>query len=187
MRPTVSNSKLAGNVSAGIEPWAANVFTEQTAKGTFIRKNNELVKVLRKAGINNKDTWDKIMEDGGSVQGIKELDKWCYLEGKMILCSEIENGDRDKIYPVKDVFRTFKEINQMDLVKQAGVRQQYIDQGVSLNLAFPSIASPKWINQVTMEAWKQGIKTLYYMRTESVLRGDIATRAVDPDCVACDG
>jgi len=185
--PTVSNSKLAGNVSAGIEPWAANVFTEQTAKGTFIRKNEELIKVLRKAGINNKDTWDKIMEDGGSVQDIKELDKWCYLGGKMILCSEIENGDRDKIYPVKDVFRTFKEINQMDLVKQAGVRQQYIDQGVSLNLAFPSIASPKWINQVTMEAWKQGIKTLYYMRTESVLRGDIATRAVDPDCVACDG
>mgnify|MGYP003322493627 FL=1 len=185
--PTVSNSKLAGNVSAGIEPWAANVFTEQTSKGTFIRKNNELVKVLRKAGINNRETWDKIMVDGGSVQDIKELDKWCYLEGKMVLCKEITNGDRDKVYPVKDVFRTFKEINQMDLVKQAGVRQQYIDQGVSLNLAFPSIASPKWINQVTMEAWKQGIKTLYYMRTESVLRGDIATRAVDPDCVACDG
>ena len=185
--PTVSNSKLAGNVSAGIEPWAANVFTEQTAKGTFIRKNGELVKVLRKAGVNNRETWDKIMEDGGSVQGIKELDKWCYLAGKMVLCKEITNGDRDKVYPVKDVFRTFKEINQMDLVKQAGVRQQYIDQGVSLNLAFPSIASPKWINQVTMEAWKQGIKTLYYMRTESVLRGDIATRAVDPDCVACDG
>ena len=185
--PTVSNSKLSGNVSPGIEPWAANVFTEQTSKGTFIRKNGELIKVLRKAGINNKDTWDKIMEDGGSIQGIKELDKWCYLDGKMVLCSEIKNGDRDKIYPVKDVFRTFKEINQMDLVKQAGVRQQYIDQSVSLNLAFPSIATPKWINQVTMEAWKQGIKTLYYMRTESVLRGDIATRAVDPDCVACDG
>ena len=185
--PTVSNSKLAGNVSPGIEPWAANIFTEQTSKGTFIRKNTELVKVLRKAGVNNKDTWDKILEDGGSVQGIKELDKWCYLDGKMVLCGEIENGDREKIYPVKDVFRTFKEINQMDLVKQAGVRQQYIDQAVSLNLAFPSIATPKWINQVTMEAWKQGIKTLYYMRTESVLRGDIATRAVDPDCVACDG
>ena len=185
--PTVSNSKLAGNVSAGIEPWAANVFTEQTSKGTFIRKNNELVKVLRKAGINNKETWDKILEDGGSVQDIKELDKWCYLDNKMVLCKDITNGDREKVYPVKDVFRTFKEINQMDLVKQAGVRQQYIDQGVSLNLAFPSIATPKWINQVTMEAWKQGIKTLYYMRTESVLRGDIATRAVDPDCVACDG
>jgi ribonucleoside-diphosphate reductase alpha chain len=185
--PTVSNSKLAGNVSAGIEPWAANVFTEQTAKGTFIRKNTELEKVLRKAGINNRDTWDKIMEDGGSVQDLKDLDGWCYLGGKMIQCSEVSEEDKDKTYPVKDVFRTFKEINQMDLVKQAGVRQQYIDQGVSLNLAFPSIASPKWINQVTMEAWKQGIKTLYYMRTESVLRGDIATRAVDPDCVACDG
>lgn len=185
--PTVSNSKLAGNVSAGIEPWAANVFTEQTSKGTFIRKNTELERVLRKAGVNNKDTWDKILEDGGSVQDIKELDAWCYLGGKMVLCSEISDEDRDKTYPVKDVFRTFKEINQMDLVKQAGVRQQYIDQSVSLNLAFPSIASPKWINQVTLEAWKQGIKTLYYMRTESVLRGDIATRAVDPDCVACDG
>jgi len=185
--PTVSNSKLAGHVSPGIEPWAANIFTEQTSKGTFIRKNGELVKALRKAGINNKDTWDKILADGGSVQDIKELDKWCYLDGKMVLCKDITNGDREKVYPVKDVFKTFKEINQMDLVKQAGIRQQYIDQGVSLNLAFPSIATPKWINQVTMEAWKQGIKTLYYMRTESVLRGDIAERAVDPDCVACDG
>ena len=185
--PTVSNSKLAGNVSAGIEPWAANVFTEQTSKGTFIRKNTELEKVLRKAGINNKDTWDKILADGGSVQDLSELDKWCYLGGKMILCAEIGDEDRTKVYPAKDVFRTFKEINQMDLVKQAGVRQQYIDQGVSLNLAFPSIVEPKWINQVTMEAWKQGIKTLYYMRTESVLRGDIAQRALDPDCVACDG
>ena len=185
--PTVSNSKLAGNVSAGIEPWAANVFTEQTAKGTFIRKNTELTKVLRKAGINNKDTWDKILADGGSVQDLSELDNWCYLDSKMILCEDISDDVRDRTYPVKDVFRTFKEINQMDLIKQAGIRQQYIDQGVSLNLAFPSIVSPKWINQVTMEAWKQGIKTLYYMRTESVLRGDIATRAVDPDCVACDG
>jgi ribonucleoside-diphosphate reductase alpha chain len=185
--PTVSNSKLSGNVSAGIEPWAANVFTEQTSKGTFIRKNTELEKVLRKAGINNKDTWDKILADGGSVQDITELDKWCYLNGKMVLCAEIGDDDRTKTYPVKDIYRTFKEINQMDLVKQAGVRQQYIDQGVSLNLAFPSIVEPKWINQVTMEAWKQGIKTLYYMRTESVLRGDIAQRALDPDCVACDG
>ena len=185
--PTVSNSKLSGNVSAGIEPWAANVFTEQTSKGTFIRKNTELEKVLRKAGINNKDTWDKILADGGSVQDLSELDKWCYLNGKMVLCEEIGDDDRTKTYPVKDVYRTFKEINQMDLVKQAGVRQQYIDQGVSLNLAFPSVVEPKWINQVTMEAWKQGIKTLYYMRTESVLRGDIATRATDPDCVSCDG
>jgi ribonucleoside-diphosphate reductase alpha chain len=185
--PTVSNSKLSGNVSAGIEPWAANVFTEQTAKGTFIRKNLELTKVLRKAGINNKETWDKILEDEGSVQDIKELDNWCYLDGKLMKCSEVKEDENFKTFKVKDVYKTFKEINQLDLVKQAGIRQQYIDQSVSLNLAFPSIASPKWINQVTMEAWKQGVKTLYYMRTESVLRGDIAAAAVDPECAACDG
>ena len=88
---------------------------------------------------------------------------------------------------MKDVFKTFKEINQLELVKQASIRQAYVDQSVSLNLAFPSEASPKWINQVHMEAWKGGIKTLYYMRTESVLRGDIAARAMNPDCLSCDG
>jgi len=185
--PTVSNSKLSGNVSAGIEPWAANVFTEQTAKGTFIRKNPELERVLRKIGINNRDTWDKILEDGGSVQDIGELDKWGFINGKLtneISETTIQNKEVDW---VKDVFKTFKEINQLDLIKQAGIRQQYVDQSVSLNLAFPSQANPKWINQVHLEAWKQGIKTLYYMRTESVLRGDIAIRATDPDCVSCDG
>ena len=161
--PTVSNSKLSGNVSPGIEPWAANVFTEQSAKGTFIRKNPTLVKVLEKAGINNKKTWEKILADGGSVQDIKELDD-----------------------DTKEVFKTFKEINQLELVRQAGIRQQYIDQSVSLNLAFPAEATPKWINQVHLDAWKKGIKTLYYMRTESVLRGDIASKAME-ECVACDG
>ena len=185
--PTVSNSKLSGDVSAGIEPWAANVFTEQTSKGTFIRKNKELEKVLRKVGINTKETWDKIMADGGSIQDLNELDDFRYLDGKLVKKDEISELDYEKSFNIKDVFKTFKEINQLDLVKQAGIRQQYIDQAVSLNLAFPSTATPKWINQVTMEAWKQGIKTLYYMRTESVLRGDIATRAMDPDCLSCDG
>ena len=168
--PTVSNSKLAGNVSPGIEPWAANVFTEQTAKGTFIRKNPTLVKVLRKYKLNNETIWSQILKDGGSIQGIKELD-----------------GIEINETPVKEIFKTFKEINQLELVRQAGIRQQYIDQSVSLNLAFPSEATPKWINKVHMEAWKQGIKTLYYMRTESVLRGDIAERAMSEDCLACDG
>ncbi|MDB4334621.1 ribonucleoside-diphosphate reductase subunit alpha [bacterium] len=162
--PTVSNSKLSGNVSPGIEPWAANVFTEQSAKGTFIRKNPTLEKLLRKKGKNNKDVWNKILEDGGSVQDLDFL------------------TDEEK-----DVYKTFKEINQLELVKQAGIRQQFIDQSVSLNLAFPKEATPKWINKVHMEAWKRGIKTLYYMRTESVLRGDIAAKALDENCMACDG
>ena len=185
--PTVSNSKLAGNVSPGIEPWAANVFTEQSAKGTFIRKNKELTKVLRKAGINTNETWDKIMADGGSVQDIPELDDWGYVNKKLTRISEQESLDLTGFDTVKDVFKTFKEINQLELVNQAGIRQQYVDQAVSLNLAFPSEASPKWINQVHLDAWKKGVKTLYYMRTESVLRGDIAAKAMDPDCLSCDG
>ena len=161
--PTVSNSKLSGNVSPGIEPWAANIFTEQSAKGTFIRKNPTLETILKKQKLNTKEVWDKILADGGSVQDIKGLDE-----------------------DTKEVFKTFKELNQLELVRQAGIRQQYIDQSVSLNLAFPSEATPKWINKVHMDAWRKGIKTLYYMRTESVLRGDIANQAME-DCVACDG
>jgi ribonucleoside-diphosphate reductase alpha chain len=184
--PTVSNSKLSGNVSSGIEPWAANVFTEQTSKGTFIRKNPELRKVLKKIGQDSKEVWDKILADGGSVMGLDFLDEWCYVDGKIIECKEVEGDAQHKCTSVKDVFKTFKEINQLDLVRQAGVRQQYIDQAVSLNLAFPAIADPKWINQVHLEAWKQGVKTLYYMRTESVLRGDIAQQAMNPDCISCE-
>jgi ribonucleoside-diphosphate reductase alpha chain len=171
--PTVSNSKLSGNVSPGIEPWAANVFTEQSAKGTFIRKNPTLKKLLRKLKIDNEKTWGKILKDGGSVQGLKEL-------------KDVMTGPYNDI-PVKDVFKTFKEINQLELINQAGIRQQYIDQSVSLNLAFPSVATPKWINKVHYEAWKKGIKTLYYTRTESVLRGDIAEQAMDDGCLSCDG
>ena len=170
--PTVSNSKLSGNVSPGIEPWAANVFTDQSAKGTFIRKNPTLVDVLDKHNLNTDKIWNKILEDGGSIQGIKQLEK-------------ITLGDHD--IPIKEVFKTFKEINQLDLINQAGIRQQYIDQAVSLNLAFPSQADPKFINKVHLEAWKKGIKTLYYMRTESVLRGDIAKAAMDDNCLSCDG
>ena len=169
--PTVSNSKLSGNVSPGIEPWAANVFTDQSAKGTFIRKNPTLVKLLRKHKLNTNEIWDKILADGGSVQAIDELDS-------VVLANDI---------PAKDVFKTFKEINQLELINQAGIRQQYIDLSVSLNLAFPAEAPPKWINKVHIDAWKKGVKTLYYMRTESVLRGDIAANAMDPGCVSCDG
>ena len=182
--PTVSNSKLAGGISAGIEPVPANIWTDQSAKGTFIRKNKQLEGYLDKIGHDNKKVWDKIMADGGSVQGLKFLDDWCFLKGILMKCKDVPQYQEG--VPFKDVFKTFKEINQLELVKQAGVRQQYVDQAVSLNLAFPKEATPKWINQVHLEAWKQGIKTLYYMRTESVLRGDIAQKAME-DCISCDG
>ena len=191
--PTVSNSKLAGNVSAGIEPWAANVFTEQTAKGTFIRKNPTLERALESIGKDTKETWDQILVDGGSVLGLSWIGDYHVNLGektKPITTKELNKLDSIKqsdYVPLTDVFKTFKEINQLELVKQGGIRQQYVDQAVSLNLAFPKEAEPKFINQVHLEAYEQGIKTLYYMRTESVLRGDIASSATDPDCLSCDG
>ena len=198
--PTVTNSKLSGNVSPGIEPWAANLLTEQTAKGTFIRKNPTLEKVLDTIGKNTKTTWDKILEDGGSVLGLSWIEDYFVSsfsdnDGTSGIQKPLTKKQLDKLptleqadyIPMSDVFRTFKEINQLDLVRQAGIRQQYVDQSASLNLAFPKEAEPKFINQVHLEAYRKGVKTLYYMRTESVLRGDIAAAATDPDCVACDG
>ncbi len=86
----------------------------------------------------------------------------------------------------KEVFLTFKEINQLEIVRQNGIRQKYVDQAISLNLCFDPNDSPKFISTVHKEAWKQGVKTLYYLRTESVLRGDNLQRTAET-CVSCEG
>jgi ribonucleoside-diphosphate reductase alpha chain len=161
--PTVSNSRIS-ECSAGIEPIPANVYTFNGSKGTFIVKNKILEKLLEEKGYNTSKIWDQILVDKGSVQNLPD---------------EILSPEE------KEVFLTFSEINQLELVKQAAIRQKYIDQTQSLNLSFDPTDSPKWINQVHMEAWKLGIKTLYYLRTDSVIRGDIGSRTAD--CLACDG
>ena len=163
--PTVSNSTISGCVSAGIEPIPANVYTFNSAKGTFIRKNTALESYLDEKGHNTEDVWDQIMKDRGSVANLPE-----------------------DIMPVadKEIFLTFAEINQLALVEQAAVRQKYIDQTQSLNLAFDPTDSPKFINLVHQTAWKLGIKTLYYLRTDSVINGDIGSRTAE-DCLSCDG
>ena len=161
--PTVSNSRISG-CSAGIEPQPANVYTFNGAKGTFIVKNPELEKLLKDKGEDNSKVWDQILADDGSVVNLP---------------SSILNEEE------KEIFLTFAEINQLGLVQQAAIRQRYIDQTQSLNLAFAPTDSPRWINQVHMEAWKLGIKTLYYLRTDSVIKGDLGSRTAD--CVSCDG
>ena len=130
--PTVSNSRI-NSCSAGIEPQPANVYVFNGAKGTFIVKNPELEAVLEKKGKNNSKVWDQILADNGSVQNLSYD----------ILTDE-----------EKEVFLIFPEINQLALVQQAAVRQRYIDQTQSLNLSFDLTDSPKWINQVHMEARK---------------------------------
>ena len=162
--PTVSNSRI-NSCSAGIEPHPANIYVFNGAKGTFIVKNPELEKLLEEKGYNTTRVWDQIMADNGSVMG---------LSGDILNESE------------KEIFMTFPEINQLALVQQAATRQKYIDQTQSLNLAFDPTDSPRWINQVHMEAWKLGVKTLYYLRTDSVIKGDLGSRTTE-DCLSCDG
>ena len=162
--PTVSNSRI-NSCSAGIEPHPANIYVFNGAKGTFIVKNPELEKLLEEKGHNTTRVWDQIMADNGSV---------------MRLPGDILSEDE------KEIFMTFPEINQLALVQQAATRQKYIDQTQSLNLAFDPTDSPRWINQVHMEAWKLGVKTLYYLRTDSVIKGDLGSRTTE-DCLSCDG
>jgi len=162
--PTVSNSVICGGISAGIEPLPANVYTFNGAKGTFIRKNKVLEALLESKGENKNKWWDQMLQEGGSVLNLPD---------------NILTADE------KEVFLTFSETNQLELVKQAAERQKYIDQTQSLNLSFDPNDSPKWINQVHMEGWKLGVKTFYYLRTDSVIKGDLGSRMAD--CVSCDG
>ena len=143
--PTTSSSAILGQTSPGIEPFASNYYKAGLAKGNFMRKNKYLAKLLEEKGLDNEDVWREIMLNHGSVQHMKEL-------------SQTE----------KDVFKTFKEISPMEIITQAAQRQQYIDQAQSLNLNIPASLAIKDVNNLMIEAWKMGVKTLYYQRSQSV-------------------
>ena len=143
--PTTSSSAILGQTSPGIEPFASNYYKAGLAKGNFMRKNKYLAKLLEEKGLDNEDVWREIMLNHGSVQHMKEL-------------SQTE----------KDVFKTFKEISPMEIITQAAQRQQYIDQAQSLNLNIPASLAIKDVNNLMIEAWKMGVKTLYYHRSQSV-------------------
>lgn len=143
--PTTSSSAILGQTSPGIEPFASNYYKAGLAKGNFMRKNKYLAKLLEEKGLDNEDIWRDIMLNHGSVQHMTQL-------------SQEE----------KEVFKTFKEISPMEIVTQAAQRQQYIDQAQSLNLNIPSTMPIKDVNKVMIEAWKMGVKTLYYQRSQSV-------------------
>jgi ribonucleoside-diphosphate reductase alpha chain len=161
--PTVSNSIISGGHSPSIEPFAANIFSQKSAKGTFIKKNPGLEALLEIKGKNTTDVWKSINEQSGSVQHLTFL-------------SETE----------KAVFLTAREINQYAIVKQAAQRQKFIDQGQSINLFFGANSDPKYIHGVHLMAWEEGLKSLYYFRTEGVIKGDMASRSKD-ECAACEG
>ena len=158
--PTTSSSSILGQVSAGIEPYSSNYYKAGLAKGNFMRKNKYLQKLLESKGLDNEETWRQIMLDKGSVINVKGL-----------------TSDE------KDIFKTFKEISQADILKQAAHRQKFIDQSQSLNINIPSEVSVKDVNRLIIDAWKDGVKTLYYQRSSSVSK-DLVTNIVS--CSSCE-
>ena len=159
--PTTSSSFILGQVSPSIEPLQSNYFTKDLAKGKFTYKNPYLKELLAEKGKDDAATWKDIMMKGGSVQHLDFL-------------SQEE----------KDVFKTFAEISQMEVVQQAADRQKFIDQGQSLNVMIADEVPLKDVNQLVIKAWELGIKTLYYQR------GVNKAQAVGRDilnCAVCEG
>jgi ribonucleoside-diphosphate reductase alpha chain len=140
--PTTSSSFILGQVSPSIEPLNSNYFVKNLAKGKFTYRNPHLEKLLETKGKNTDEVWDTILFKGGSVQ-------------------HLEYFSQDE----KDVFKTFGEISQKEVIIQAAARQKYIDQGQSLNIMIPPDTSPKDVNQLMIFAWENGIKSLYYQRS----------------------
>ena len=139
--PTTSSSFILGQVSPSVEPLNSNYFVKDLSKGKFTYKNPYLEAVLEKHGKNDRAIWQSILIKGGSVQHLEFL---------------TENE--------KEVFKTFGEISQKEIVIQATARQKYIDQSQSINLMIHPKTSPKDVNQLLIFAWEQGIKSLYYQR-----------------------
>ena len=139
--PTTSSSFILGQVSPSIEPLESNYYTKDLAKGKFTYKNPYLTEVLKKYEKNTAEVWQSIMIKGGSVQHLTFL------------------TDNEK-----DVFKTFGEISQKEIVIQAAARQKFIDQGQSINLKIHTKVSAKDANELLIFAWEQGVKCLYYQR-----------------------
>lgn len=142
--PTTSSSFILGQVSQGIEPQNSNYYVKKLAKGSFTYKNPYLKSLLKEKGKDDQETWKSVLERGGSVQHLDFL-------------SQEE----------KDVFKTFGEISQKEIVIQASTRQKYLDQSQSLNLMIPPETTIKEVSQLMIFGWQQGVKGYYYQRSSN--------------------
>ena len=140
--PTTSSAFILGQVSQGIEPIWSNIYVKDIAKTKTTIKNPFLIKLLEEKGMNNKDVWSSIRDRDGSVQHLEFL------------------TDNEK-----EVFKTYCEIDQMDIIYQAANRQNYIDQGQSINLMVHPNMSAKEINKLYVKGWELGLKSLYYQHS----------------------
>ena len=159
--PTTSSSFILGQVSPSIEPLAANYFVKDVAKGKFPYKNPFLVELLKEKGKNTATVWRSILKKDGSVQHLEFL-------------SDIE----------KEVFLTFGEISQLGIVQNAAIIQKYVDQGISLNTMIHPDTPVRDINALIIEAWKLGIKTMYYQRSTNKAQ-ELGRNLMT--CASCEG
>jgi ribonucleoside-diphosphate reductase alpha chain len=182
--PNASSSIIMGNTSPSVEPYRANAYRQDTLSGAFLNKNKHLDKIIQKhAEIHpngwSDEVWSSIMANDGSVQHLEWLD---------------ENE--------RAVFKTSMEIDQRWVIELAADRQQYIDQAQSLNLFFRPDAHIKYIHAIHFMAWKKGLKTLYYCRSEKIGKADKVSKKIERqvikeldmvqvaqgnDCIACEG
>ena len=188
--PNASSSIIMGNTSPSIEPFRANAYRQDTLSGSSLNKNKYLDEVILKhLGKDNEfgaaksgdyeDVWRSIIANDGSVQHLEWMDDW-----------------------TKDVFKTSMEIDQRWVVQHAADRQQYIDQAQSLNLFFRPDVNIKYLHAIHFMAWKNGLKTLYYCRSEKIGKADKVAKRIEREvikeldmkaivegdtCLACEG
>jgi ribonucleoside-diphosphate reductase alpha chain len=188
--PNASSSIIMGNTSPSIEPYRANAYRQDTLSGSFLNKNKYLDKIIQKhlqygndnasiSGDEYQEIWRSIIANDGSVQHIDWMD------------------EKDKA-----VFKTSMEIDQRWVIEHAADRQQYIDQAQSLNVFFRPDSHIKYIHAIHFMAWKKGVKTLYYCRSEKLAKADKVSKKIERqvikeldmsalaqgnDCIACEG
>jgi ribonucleoside-diphosphate reductase alpha chain len=170
--PNASSSIICANTSPSIEPYRANAYTQKTKSGTSLVKNEYLEHTLDELGMNTDEVWKDIMTSQGSVQHLDFLDDY-----------------------TKDVFKTAVELDQRWIVEFAADRQQHICQSQSVNLFFPADVSKQELHNVHMLAWRRGMKTLYYARSEAYKRAEVVSDEKlrdfifddEDSCLACEG
>lgn len=182
--PNASSSIIMGNTSPSIEPWRANAYRQDTLSGSFLNKNKFLDKIIKEkcekdSKLNYDRIWSSVIANDGSVQHLR--------------CLEPEE---------KEVFKTAMEIDQRWVIEHAADRQQYIDQSQSLNVFFRPDVDIKYLHAVHFMAWKKGLKTMYYCRSEKIGKADKVSRKIErqiidelsmealasgEECLACEG
>ena len=183
--PNASSSILMGNTSPSIEPYRANAYRQDTLSGSFLNKNRYLDDIIKKKceedpKLDYNEVWSSIIANDGSAQHLDILDDW-----------------------QKDVFKTAMELDQRWIIQHAADRQEYIDQAQSLNVFFRPDVNVKYLHAIHFLAWKQGLKTLYYCRSEKIGKADKVAKKIERQvmqeidlkqlateetvCIACEG